>query len=189
MPDLALPGMTTDQTYFAFIRAINTGNRRLRNDQIIAPFVGLGFTGVAAYQAAGNVVFCTDDPQEASSERIEAALADAYGFDAPVFVRHIDQARAAVDANPFGEADIAETAGRIQISFMRTAADPATVASIQAMVPDDDRVVFSGREWYWLPTRGISESQLNVRSIETLAGAMTMRTLGTVTRMVARYSS
>ena len=43
-----------------------------------------------------------------------------------------------------------------------------------------------GREWYWLPTDGISGSALPVTRIEALLGEMTIRTLGTVARMYAK---
>jgi uncharacterized protein (DUF1697 family) len=51
-----------DERYYAFLRAINTGNRRLSNEQLLAPFLELGFTDVAAYQAAGNVTFRSAAP-------------------------------------------------------------------------------------------------------------------------------
>lgn len=181
--------VSTSHLYFAFIRAINTGGRRLGNDQIIEPFVDLGFKDVAAYQAAGNVAFRSGDPKPPRPEPIETALAEAYGFEAPVFVRHIDEIRAVVDRRPFSEEEVAGTSGRIQVSFLRTSPKAATIAEIQALVPGEDRVVFSGREWFWLPTHGISDSQLSVGAIEALAGPMTMRTLGTVSRMLKKYSS
>ena len=58
-----------------------------------------------------------------------------------------------------------------------------------AMVPVEDRVVVSGREWYWLPVEGVSTSTLPVSRIEALLGEMTMRTLGTVARMHAEFGS
>ena len=180
--------MTTGHLYYAFIRAINTGRRRMTNSQVIEPFVGLGFSEVMAYQAAGNVVFRADDAAAAQSQRIESALADAYGFDAPVFVRSAGEVRRIVDEQPFVHTEIAATEGRIQVAFLQEAPAQATVARIQALVPADDKVVCSGCEWYWLPKLGISDSELPVGAIETLTGAMTMRTLGTVSRMITKFS-
>lgn len=180
--------MTTNQLYFAFIRAINTGGRRLTNDQIVEPFWRLGFAEVVAYQAAGNVAFQSDDPTESHPERLDAALAEAYGFDAPTFVRRVDEVRAIVDGQPFTPDELAATAGKIQVSFLRSAPDATRTSQVQALVPQDDRVVFSGREWFWLPTDGVSGSQLNVGAIEQRVGLMTMRTLGTVSRMLNKFT-
>ena len=55
---------------FVFLRAINTGGRRLTNDELLAPFDALGLTDAAAYQAAGNVTFRSDRP----TDDLKAAL-------------------------------------------------------------------------------------------------------------------
>jgi hypothetical protein len=96
--------------YYAFLRAINTGDRRLTNAQLVAPFHELGYVDVAAYQAAGNVTFRCNDPEAVDEQRIEAA-----------------------------------------------------------------------------PVEGVSTSAVPVGRIEALLGEMTMRTLGTVTRMFAKF--
>jgi uncharacterized protein (DUF1697 family) len=181
--------VTTGQTYFAFLRAINTGGRRLTNEQLVEPFLGLGFTEVAAYQAAGNVAFRSDDPAAVDTDRLETALREAYGFAAPAFIRGVDELGAIVAEQPFTEVDLAGTDGRVQISFLRTAPSPETISRIEARVPPEDRVVFTGREWFWLPRRGVGDSQLSVGAIEELTGTMTMRTLGTVSRMLEKFSN
>jgi uncharacterized protein (DUF1697 family) len=174
--------------HFAFLRAINTGNRRLTNEQLLAPFVGLGFTDVAAYQAAGNVTFRCDDPAIASHDTIERALAKAYGFEAPIFMRSAAQVRAIVDARPFTAESIDATAGKIQVAFLRRAPSPDVVDLLADLVPDDDLVRVIGHEWYWLPVEGISTSSLPVSEVGSLLGEMTMRTLGTIERMSTKFA-
>jgi len=179
--------MGTCQRFFAFIRAINVGRRRLTNDQLIEPFVRLGFDDVAAYQAAGNVTFRSDDPHAAQPERLELALAEAYGFHPVIFVRTVDEMRAIVGARPFTDDDMAGTEGRVQVSFLRDAPDDMRIAEVNALVPAEDRIEFVDHQWFWLPTNGVSDSQLPVSSVEDILGPMTMRTLGTVSRMLDRF--
>jgi uncharacterized protein (DUF1697 family) len=174
--------------YYAFLRAINTTNRRLTNERLLAPFHDLGFTDVAAYQAAGNVTFRCGDPEAVDERRIEAALAEAYGFETPTFVRTADEIEAITTTQPFAEHELTGTAGRIQVTFLRTATPPQRIPSLMELVPQEDRVVVSGREWYWLPVDGLSTSALPVGRIESVLGEMTMRTLGTVTRMYTKYA-
>ncbi len=178
----------TEHRYYAFLRAINTGNRRLTNEQLLAPFRELGFTDVAAYQAAGNVTFRSADPAAVDERRIEAALADSYGFEAPTFVRSAAELASIATSAPFADHELARTAGKIQVTFLRTAAPPERTAAVLELVPPEDRLVVSGREWYWLPIEGVSASTLPVTRIESLLGEMTMRTLGTVTRIHSRFS-
>jgi uncharacterized protein (DUF1697 family) len=174
-----------DDRYFAFLRAINTGTRRLTNERLLAPFHDLGFTDVAAYQAAGNVTFRGGAVDE---RHIEAALADAYGFETPTFVRAAAEVAGIVHAAPFAPDDLARTAGKVQVTFLRSAASPEQVERVVALVPEGDRVVVSDREWYWLPVDGVSTSMLPVGQIESVLGEMTMRTLGTVMRLHAKFA-
>lgn len=173
--------------YFAFIRAINTGTRRLTNEALIEPFRRLGFSEVAAYQAAGNVTFLASDGIEVEELAIGSALTAAYGFDAPVFVRSAAELAGLPEAQPFSPQELSGTEGRIQVSFLHTEPDPATIESVEHLIPGEDRVAFVGREWFWLPRRGVSDSQLPVPAVENLVGPMTMRTLGTVSRMLAKF--
>jgi uncharacterized protein (DUF1697 family) len=178
----------SEPRYFAFLRAINTGGRRLTNEQLLAPFRELGFTDVAAYQAAGNVTFRCTDPRSVDEERIEAALADAYGFAVPTFVRTSGDLRSIAAASPFTAEERARTAGKVQVSFLRTTATTDVADRVMALVPPEDRVVVDGRHWYWLPVAGVSASTLPVGRIEAELGVMTMRTLGTVERMLSRFA-
>ncbi len=178
----------TGQRFFAFIRAINTGGRRLTNADLIEPFTRLGFEDVEAYQAAGNITFHSSNLEEVAAQRIETALAETYGFDAPVFIRTQSELNTINAATPFSKEALAKTDGRIQVTFMRTAPEEATMAAVQGLVPKGERLVFSDREWFWLPTRGISDSELPVTKIEKLVGPMTIRTAGTISRMLNKFS-
>ena len=176
--------MSADR-YFAFLRAVNTGNRRLTNQQLLAPFLDLGFTDVAAYQAAGNVTFRA--VRDVDEGRIEQALAAAYGFDTPTFVRSAADVDGIVGLEPFSPSEIESTAGKVQVAMLRAAPSSDQLAELESMVPAEDRVRVVGREWYWLPVGGISTSAMPVVQIERLLGEMTMRTLGTLERMVSRF--
>lgn len=172
---------------FAFVRAINTGGRRLTNVALLEPFHAAGLDEVGAYQAAGNVVFRTDrDPSVVEAE-LAILLADAYGFDSPTFVRTGDELRACIAEMPFGAEAVARTQGRAQITFMVGEPTADQVAAAQSLVPAEDLVEFIGREWFWLPRAGISDSTLPVTRIERIVGPMTMRTVGTIERMLAKY--
>ncbi|MCU0260330.1 MAG: DUF1697 domain-containing protein [Ilumatobacteraceae bacterium] len=172
---------------FAFLRAINTGGRRLTNADLLEPFRTAGLHDVAAYQAAGNVAFrCDRDPREVEGE-LAHRLSTSYGFDTPTFVRTVDEVRALLAELPFGPSDVAPTQGRTQVTFLASVPTPEQIAAAMALVPDDDLVAFAGRHWYWLPRGTISGSALPVTRIERVVGTMTMRTLTTLDRMVVRF--
>ena len=55
----------------AFLRGMNLGGRRLMNDELCSHFTALGFTGVSAFLASGNVLF---EAPEASVDVYREAL-------------------------------------------------------------------------------------------------------------------
>ena len=177
--------MASDR-HFAFLRAINTGTRRLTNKELLAPFEAMGFSDVAAYQAAGNVTFGCDAPPDEPT--IEVVLARSYGFETPTFVRSEAELASIVAAQPFPPAAVAATAGKIQVAFLRAAPSEERRAAAVVLVPEEDQVRVIGREWYWLPQEGISTSKLPVGQIEGVLGEMTIRTMGTLQRMSAKFA-
>lgn len=172
---------------FAFIRAINTGTRRLTNQQVIAPFVAAGLGEPAAYQAAGNVAFLSDEEPADLEVRLESVLADAYGFEAPTFVRSVDEIRQVTDHVPFTEDELAATEGRVQVAFLRSEPGPDVRAAVGGLTPPDELAAFHARHWLWLPAAGISTSTMPVGEVERALGPMTIRTLGTIERMLAKF--
>lgn len=173
--------------FFVFIRAINVGGRRMTNDELLDPFIENGFVDVAAYQAAGNITLRCDNPNMVRREQLEPLLAGAYGFDPLVFVRTVDEMRSIVSARPFTSDQLAMTDGRVQVSFLGDAPDGTTIADAVTLVPPEDQVAFVGKEWFWLPRRGVSDSRLPVAALENIVGSMTIRTLGTVERMLQKF--
>ncbi len=175
--------------HFLFLRAINTGSRRLTNDELLAPLVDAGFVDVAAFQAAGNIALRAPDDRTVDADAIETLLSDAYGFATPVFVRSGTELRSVVERNPFTPEQVAATAGKIQVTFLARPATAEQIGQVAEITPADDLVEFDDAHWYWLPVDGVSTSALPVRSIEDIVGPMTMRTLGTIERMLKKFAA
>ncbi|MFK7918733.1 MAG: DUF1697 domain-containing protein [Ilumatobacter sp.] len=178
-------------THALFLRAINTGARRVTNEQLLEPLIGAGFSEVAAFQAAGNLIVNADGSESScvDSTGLTTLLSNAYGFHTPVFARSVDQLRSVVERAPFTDAQIAATTGKIQVTFMSAAPSAQLIADVAAITPDEDLVCFDGSEWFWLPVDGVSGSRLPVKAIERIVGPMTMRTLGTVERLLKKCAS
>ncbi len=56
-----------------------------------------------------------------------------------------------------------------------------------ALATDDDLLALEGRELYWLPSGGISDSELDLKGVEAALGLTTTRTMGTVEQIAAKY--
>ena len=178
----------TRALHFLFLRAINTGSRRLTNDDLLAPLIDAGFDDVAAFQAAGNIAFRSAGDAPVDADEVERLLAAAYGFETPVFVRTEERLRSVIGRCPFTDAQMSASAGKTQVTFLREPAGAEQVAEVAAITPDEDLVEFDGSEWFWLPAEGVSTSKLPVPAIERIVGSMTMRTLGTLERMLKKFA-
>lgn len=176
------------ERYVAFLRGMNLGGRRIKNEELRAEFEVLGFEGVATFRASGNVVFASDGGSEAAlTKRIEAGLGDALGYEVPVFLRSCAEVTEIAAREPFEAKLLAASKGKLQVSFLGKKPSAAARKEVEDLATDEDRLAISGRELYWLPSGGISESELDLKPIDAALGSGTMRTMGTVAEIAARH--
>jgi uncharacterized protein (DUF1697 family) len=174
--------------YVAFLRGMNLGGRRIKNTELAEEFEVLGFAEVACFRASGNVVFATEEADETKlTAQIEAGLGEALGYEVPVFLRSAAELSALAAHEPFDAAEVKASKGKLQVALLPR--KPAAKARKEALAEASgvDRLALEGRELYWLPSGGISESDLNLKAIEAAVGPWTMRTMGTVEQIAAKY--
>jgi uncharacterized protein (DUF1697 family) len=171
----------------AFLRAMNTGGRRVKNDELCACFEAMGFGGVSAFLASGNVLFESGPEPEAEIEaRIEQGLLGCLAYEVPTFVRRGAEVAALASRQPFPSISVAASAGNVQVALLAARPTVAARESALALAPRDDLLFLDGRDLFWLPKTTISDSKLNVNHLEKLLGPLTIRTQRTMTRLTAR---
>lgn len=177
--------------YVAFLRGMNLGNRRIKNDELRRHFEAMGFEEVATFRASGNVIFSTPK-QEAEAKlatRVEAELDERLGYDVPVFLRSADELAAIATQEPFEADAVAKSKGKLQVSFLKKKPSAAAQKKALALATDEDLLAIEGRELYWLPNGGISESDLDLKATDAALGAGTLRTMGTVEQIAAKLET
>jgi uncharacterized protein (DUF1697 family) len=177
------------ERYVAFLRGMNLGNRRIKNPELSAEFERLELLEVATFRASGNVVFGAEGKasEQQLTERIEAGLRDGLGYEVPVYLRSVAEVAAIAAREPFAANEIASSTGKLQVTMLRKAPSAAARKRALALSTDEDRLAIDGRELYWLPSGGISESELDLRGIEAALGPGTQRTIGTIEQIAAKY--
>ncbi len=175
--------------YVAFLRGMNLGNRRIKNEELQRHFVAIGFEEVATFRASGNVIFSTAkrEAEAKLANRVEAELDERLGYDVPVFLRSAAELAAVAAHEPFGAAAVARSKGKLQVSFLKKKPTAAARKKALALASDEDLLAIEGRELYWLPSGGISESDLDLKGIDVALGAGTMRTMGTIEQIAAKF--
>lgn len=172
----------------AFLRGMNLGGRRIKNEELKREFEALGFAEVACFRASGNVVFAAEKSDEATlAARIEDGLGEALDYETPVFLCGAAELRGIAAHEPFEAKAVEASAGKLQVSLLAEKPRPAVRNEVLAMAMEADRLAIEGRELYWLPSGGLLDSALDLRAIESLLGRSTRRTKGTIDQIAAKY--
>ena len=177
------------ERYVAFLRGINLGNRRVKSPELIAHFEAIGFEDVATFRASGNVVFVDPDGDtEAKVQaRVEAGLEDALGYDVATFLRSAKEVAAIAARDPFDAKAIKASKGKPQVVLLGRKPTAKAKKSLDEIAPDGDLMVVEGRELHWLPTVGLSETDLDTKALDAALGVGTTRTAGTIEAIAAKY--
>ncbi len=177
------------KSYVAFLRGINLGNRRIKNPELKRHFEEMGMEEVATFRASGNVVF-SDPSGEAESKlqkRVEKELDERLGYDVAVFLRSFAEVAAIAAQKPFSKKELEKSQGKPQVQFLPRKPTAKAKKAGLAQASDDDPMVVDGRELYWLPAVGLSETEVDLKLIDKALGRGTMRTMGTVEAIAAKY--
>ena len=172
----------------AFLRGMNLGGRRITNDDLRAQFEALGFESVATFRASGNVVFESGRESEAKlRDRIERGLERGLGYAVPTFIRSASELTEIAATEPFDPKQVRASKGKLQVSMLGKSPAKAARAKALALATDDDLLAFGKRELFWLPSGGTLDSELDQKALGKLLGEATMRTMGTIEQLAAKF--
>lgn len=169
----------------AFLRGINVGGRKASGDQLRAAFEELGFEDVATFRASGNVVFSA--ARKVDAAQIERGLKKSFGYEVATFVRTAAEIKAIAGHEPFDARRLKSAKGKLQVALLP--AKPAAEArkKMLALQSDDDLFAIRGRELYWLPSGGLMQSAVGMGGITDVLGSNTVRTMGTIEQLAAKF--
>jgi uncharacterized protein (DUF1697 family) len=177
------------ERYVAFLRGINLGNRRVKSPELIGHFEAMGFEDVATFRASGNAVFVDPDADtEAKVQaRVEAGLEAGLGYGVATFLRSAKEVAAIAARDPFDAAAIKRSKGKPQVVLLGRKPSAKAKKALEEIAPDGDLMVVEGRELHWLPTVGLSETDLDAKALDAALGKGTTRTAGTIEAIAAKY--
>jgi uncharacterized protein (DUF1697 family) len=177
------------ERFVAFLRRMNLGNRRIKSPELVAHFEAMGLEDVATFRASGNVVF-VDPAGEAESKlqkRLEGTLDERLGYDVAVFLRSAAEVAAIAAREPFDEEAIAASKGKPQVQLLARRPGAKAAKEALALAGPDDLMVIEDRELHWLPSVGLSETEVDLKALDRALGKGTMRTAGTISQIAAKY--
>jgi uncharacterized protein (DUF1697 family) len=179
------------ERYVAFLRGMNLGKRRITNQELIGHFEAIGLEDVATFRASGNVVF-VDPAGETEAKlqaRLEAELDERLGYAVAVFLRSGEKVAAIAARQPFPAKAIEASKGKPQVVLLGRKPTAKAKKALEGIAPEGDLMTIEGRELHWLPTVGLSETDLDTKALDAVLGKGTTRTAGTIEQIAAKYCS
>jgi len=172
----------------AFLRGMNLGKRRIKNDELRAEFETLGFEDVATFRASGNVIFgARKQSERALTETIERGLGAALGYEVPVFLRSCAEVAAIAGQEPFPAKLVKASKGKLQVTMLAKKPTAAARRKVLALATAEDGLAIVARELFWLPSGGTLESELDLKAIGKALGMGTQRTMGTIEQIATKH--
>jgi uncharacterized protein (DUF1697 family) len=177
------------ERYVAFLRGMNLGNRRIKNPELVKHFEAMGLEDVATFRASGNVIFLdpAGETESKLQKRLERELDERLGYDVAVFLRSAKEVAAIATREPFPAKAIKASKGKPQVVLLGRKPSAKAKKAVEALCPEGDLMVVEDRELHWLPTVGLSETEVDTKALDKALGKGTTRTAGTIEQIAAKY--
>jgi uncharacterized protein (DUF1697 family) len=176
------------ERYVAFLRGMNLGKRRIKNPELTKHFEAMGLEDVATFRASGNVVFVDPEGESESKlqKRLERELDDRLGYDVAVFLRSAKEVAAIAARDPFDAKAMEASKGKPQVVLLSRKPTAKAKKAVKELCPEGDLMVIEDRELHWLPTVGLSETEVDTKALDKALGKGTTRTAGTIEQIAAK---
>ncbi|MDP2957477.1 MAG: DUF1697 domain-containing protein [Longimicrobiales bacterium] len=168
-------------TWVALLRGVNVGGKhRLPMRDLVAIFGDAGCADATSYIQSGNVVFRAD--RETASRvptAVEEAVADRFGFRAPIMLRPAEELAKVARENPFARAG--EDVATLHVAFLAGLPSADRVASLDPDRSPPDEFAVRGSHVYLRCPGGYGRTRLTSQYFDSrLATTSTVRNWRTV---------
>jgi uncharacterized protein (DUF1697 family) len=169
--------------YAAFLRGVNVGGVNLKMADVAKAFEDAGFTNVRTVLASGNVVLESPDGVAAVRKKAEAALRDAFGYDAWVLTYDVETVAAISENYPFER----EVEGHH--SYVTFVTDEKVLDDLAALAEDagpDEKITRGNGVIYWqVPKTGTLDTTIGkTMGKKRYKSSTTTRNLRTVDKVL-----
>ncbi len=174
--------------YFAFLRAVNVGHRKVIMSELRIQLGGLGFTEVETFIASGNIIFACDDKHVFELEiMIMEMMRQNYGFEVETYIRTPQEISELLKLTPFS-ANKVQTAHSLHVAFFPSPLTPEVHEKTLDLQNSENDFHFAGNNLLWLNQKSIHDTSLAYAKVESIMSTkMTMRGIKTLERMIAKF--
>jgi uncharacterized protein (DUF1697 family) len=171
-------------TRIALFRGINVGGRNvLPMKELVRDLEALKLTNIRTYIQSGNVVFDTSSKSSAALERkIAEAIEKRHGFRPEVLIITPAQLAAAIEGNPYPEAE--DEPKTLHLSFLAATPKAPDLDAMEKIKSPTERFHLAGDVLYLHAPDGIGRSRLAAQIEKHLGVPATGRNWRTVCKLL-----
>lgn len=172
------------KTHIALFRGINVGGRNtIPMAKLRALLEGLGLEKVQTYIQSGNAVFqCAAVEASSIAENIQNGLEAEVGFRPEVQVFSADVLKAAIESNPFPEAEPEPKS--LHLFFLGEVPEEPNLKGLEDLKASNERYELINQCFYLHAPDGIGKSKLAARAERLLGVSATARNWKTVMQVM-----
>ena len=171
--------------YIALLRGINVGGKNIiKMADLKKAFEAMGLCEVKTYIQSGNVLFKSEEVEEALCNKIEQELEAAFGFPVKVILRTSKELQQLLLNCPFSEEEISEAetssqAESLYATLLSQAPLKENIERIDMYRSESDKYHILGRDVYLLFHNSIRNSKLatNLHKLNVSATVRNWKTL------------
>ncbi|MBL4934340.1 DUF1697 domain-containing protein [Clostridium sp. YIM B02515] len=175
-------------TYIALLRGINVGGKNIiKMAELKKVFESLGLFNVKTYIQSGNVLFKSDESEEALRDKIEHEIEAVFGISLSVVIRTAAEINQIIRNCPFSEAQIKEAEALSQVEslyvllLLHTPLEEK-VPILEAYKSENDEYKIIGRDVFLLFKNSVRNSKL-AANLHRLEVPSTMRNWKTINKL------
>lgn len=170
------------KTFVALLRGINVGgHNRLPMKGLVAVLDRLGAASIESYLQSGNVVFQSRRGHAWLSGALAIAIQEQYGFKPHVLVLEPDAIVAAMENNPFPEAE--KVPKSLHLGFLSSPPEHPDLTRLECLRKQNERFCLIGAVFYLHAPDGVGRSRLAAASETAIGVPMTDRNWETVRKL------
>lgn len=181
--------------YIAFLRGINVGGKnKIKMADLKRVLESAGLARVETYIQSGNIIFESDEIEEALRTKIEREIEKNFGFFSAVILRSFGELEQLIQRLPFSQEEITEAEAQnsegesLYVSLMAAAPAPEKSDFLTSFQTADDACRINSREVYLLLRHSIRNSKL-ANSLQKLEAPGTVRNWKTICKLHALAKS
>jgi len=170
-------------SFVALLRGVNVGaSKRVPMAELRAVLAALGYTDVQTLLNSGNAVFASPVRSTTThAARIQTAIAENLGVEAPVIVKSAKEIAAIESGNAL--ATVATDPSRLLVAFARTAADLQALAVLAQFVRPPERLHIGEHAAYLWCANGMLQSKAGEGLLGKHGRAATTRNWATLLKI------